>query len=69
MADMLFFYAKIIEYLERFKISFPTMILKGQIVKMGRSKIRESKPVNKELLRAACELMGVTWIDSDKLNQ
>lgn len=67
MGDMLFFYAKNIEYLERYKISFPIMIGKGKIIKLGRATIRETKLVNKELLRAACEWMGVTWIDSDKI--
>jgi len=33
MLDMLFFYAKNIEYLERFKITIPVMVTKGQIGK------------------------------------
>ncbi|OCB75556.1 hypothetical protein B0A79_23885 [Flavobacterium piscis] len=69
MTDMLFFYAKNIEYLERCTISLPAMIMPGKIVKLGRVIIRESKPVDKELLRAGCEWMGVTWIDPDDLQK
>lgn len=68
MADMLFFYASNIEYLERFKITFPIMITKGQIIKLGRATIREEKPVNKELLREVCKWMGITWIDPDEIS-
>lgn len=68
MADMLFFYASNIEYLERFKITVPIMITKGQIIKLGRAAIREEKPVNKELLREVCNYMGVTWIDPDEIS-
>lgn len=67
MQDMLFFYAKNIEYLERLKITIPIMVTKGQIVKLGSATIREEKPVNKELLSKLCEWMGFTWIDADSI--
>jgi hypothetical protein len=67
MHDMLFFYAKNLEFLERFKVSIPLMVMKGQIVKIGAATIREEKPVNKLLLSKICERFGFTWIDSDTL--
>lgn len=63
MHDMLFFFAKIIEYYERLVVSIPVMIMPGKIVKIGSAKIRKHKPINKELLSKLCEWMGFTWID------
>lgn len=67
MVDMLFFYAKSIEYLERLHITIPIMVAKGTIVKLGRATIRNEKPVNKELLSELCKWMGFTWVDRDML--
>lgn len=50
MVDMLFYYAKNVEFLDRISLTFPIMITKGQIVKLGSGKIIKENPVNKELL-------------------
>ena len=63
MVDMLFFYAKNIEYLERLVVSNPIAITKGKIVKLGRGTIREEKPFNKELLKETCKYFGFNWIE------
>ncbi|MCO6499314.1 MAG: hypothetical protein J5I47_02935 [Vicingus serpentipes] len=63
MVDMLFFYAKNIEYLERFTITNPVIITKGQIIKLGRATIREERPENKELLAEICKHFGFTWVE------
>jgi len=67
MYDMLFFYAKNIEYMARFNITIPVAIMPKQIVKLGAASVREERPVNKELLSVLCERLGITWIDSDML--
>lgn len=67
MHDMLFFYAKVIEFYERFEISLPLLITKGKILKIGNATIRKEKPVNKKMLSAICRYMGFTWIDADTL--
>lgn len=65
--DMLFFYAKNLEYLDRYKISFSSIISKGSILNFGSPTIREEKPTNKPLLSAICERFGFTWVDADSL--
>jgi len=60
MYDMLFFYTKSIEYLERFETTNPVMIMPGKIVKIGNSTVRSEKLVNKELLAAICNHFGFT---------
>ncbi len=63
MYDMLFFYAKNIEYLQRFTLTNPVMVMTGKIVKMGPTTIREERPMNKELLAKTCEYFGFTWVE------
>lgn len=68
LSDMLFFYAKNIEFMERFHITLQILVMEKKIVMMGRPTIRDEKPVNKELLRAACKYMGITWIDPEEID-
>jgi hypothetical protein len=63
MVDMLFFYAKNIEFLQRFTLTNPVMVTEGQIVKIGQTTIREERPMNKELLAKTCEYFGFTWVE------
>jgi hypothetical protein len=65
MYDMLFFYAKSVEYIERFVFTIPILVTKGQIVKLGDATIRRKNPPNKVLLSELCKWMGFTWVDSD----
>lgn len=64
LVDMLFFYAKNIEYMERYKITIPVMVSPGKIVKTGPAVARTNKPVDKELLQALCARLGFTWVES-----
>lgn len=66
MFDMLFFYAKNLEYLERFELTIPLLVTKGCITKVGDFNITNEKPRNKPLLQEICDKMGITWIDSEE---
>lgn len=67
MKDVLFFYAKCIEYNHRYHFTLPVMFSARKIIKLGRSTFRGEKPLDKNLFRQICLKFGITWIDEDEI--
>ncbi|PXX30627.1 hypothetical protein [Arenibacter sp. ARW7G5Y1] len=69
MQDALFFYAKCIEYMDRYTYSIPIVFSGKQILKFGKATLRDEKPFDKEKFSAICNRFGITWIDSNDINK
>ncbi|WP_282036396.1 hypothetical protein [Saccharicrinis aurantiacus] len=65
MSDVLYFYAKNIEYISRTTVIKPFIIKKGEIVKIGRTSIGKTEEENTDLLKAICNQFGINLIIPD----
>ena len=64
VADMLFFYAQLVENFARHTLGQNIVMTPHQIVRLGRTVVHSVEPFNDERFSECCKYLGLTWVDS-----